>query len=133
MASSSGDSGPPLRDVEYVQFGLFSPEETKRMSVTVEGIQYPQSLERGQPKIGGLMDPRQGPMNKLSNNCVTCQQTYNDCPGHFGHIDLARPVFHVGFLSKTVNILRCVCFSCGRLKVLKWKFLLYRFLKQIIN
>ncbi len=121
MASFTEDSVPKVCEVDYVQFGLFSPDETIRMSVTDEGIQYPQTLERGQQKIGGLMDPRQGPMNK-SSKCDTCNQTYADCPGHFGHINLARPVFHVGFMSKTVNILRCICFSCYKIKVMRQTF-----------
>jgi len=40
-----------------------------------------------------------------------------ECPGHFGHIDLAKPVFHVGFLTKTIKILRCVCFYCSKMLV----------------
>lgn len=40
-----------------------------------------------------------------------------ECPGHFGHIELARPVFHAGFLVKVKKILECICFSCGKLKV----------------
>ena len=38
-----------------------------------------------------------------------------DCPGHFGHLDLAKPVYHPGFLTKTMKILRCVCFYCSKL------------------
>jgi DNA-directed RNA polymerase beta' subunit len=40
-----------------------------------------------------------------------------ECPGHFGHIDLAKPVFHVGFITKTIKILRCVCFYCSKMLV----------------
>jgi DNA-directed RNA polymerase II subunit RPB1 len=36
------------------------------------------------------------------------------CPGHFGHITLAKPVFHVCFMAKIVKIMRCVCFYCSR-------------------
>lgn len=39
----------------------------------------------------------------------------DDCPGHFGHIELCRPVYHCGFIDEVVRILRCVCFSCSRL------------------
>jgi DNA-directed RNA polymerase III subunit RPC1 len=28
-----------------------------------------------------------------------------DCPGHFGFLKLALPVFHVGFFKHTVSIL----------------------------
>jgi len=41
----------------------------------------------------------------------------NDCPGHFGHIELAKPVFHIGFFNKTLRILRCVCYHCSKLLV----------------
>lgn len=41
----------------------------------------------------------------------------SECPGHFGHIELARPCYHHGFMTKVKNILECVCYSCGKLKV----------------
>lgn len=40
-----------------------------------------------------------------------------ECPGHFGHIELAKPVFHVGFISKIMKVMRCVCFFCSKLLV----------------
>lgn len=48
---------------------------------------------------------------------MTCAGNLTDCPGHFGHLELAKPVFHIGFLTKTLKILRCVCFYCGRLLI----------------
>lgn len=86
------------------------------MSVTEGGIKYPETYEGGRPKIGGLMDPRQGVVDRMSR-CQTCAGNMTECPGHFGHIDLAKPVFHVGFLTKTIKILRCVCFFCSKLLV----------------
>ena len=87
------------------------------MSVTHPGgIQYPYTMEGGKPKIGGLMDPRQGVIER-TGRCQTCAGNMTNCPGHFGHIELAKPVFHVGFLSKTVKILRCVCYYCSRLLI----------------
>lgn len=41
------------------------------MSVTDDGIKYPETTEAGKPKIGGLMDPRQGPPDRTSR-CQTC-------------------------------------------------------------
>lgn len=49
--------------------------------------------------------------------CMTCAGNLSDCPGHFGHLELAKPVFHIGFLTKSLKILRCVCFYCGRLLI----------------
>ena len=47
--------------------------------------------------------------------CQTCECSYLDCPGHFGHVTLVKPVFEVGMLDKILTVLRCVCFNCGRL------------------
>ena len=32
-----------------------------------------------------------------------------DCVGHFGHIDLEVPVFHIGFFRLTIKLLQCIC------------------------
>uniref|UniRef100_A0A1B6E299 DNA-directed RNA polymerase subunit n=1 Tax=Clastoptera arizonana TaxID=38151 RepID=A0A1B6E299_9HEMI len=110
------DSKAPLRQVKRVQFGILSPDEIRRMSVTEGGIRFPETMEGGRPKLGGLMDPRQGVIDRMSR-CQTCAGNMSECPGHFGHIDLAKPVFHVGFITKTIKILRCVCFYCSKLLV----------------
>ena len=44
--------------------------------------------------------------------CATCAGNKMDCPGHFGHIELSKPVFHVGFMIKLIKVLKCVCFNC---------------------
>ena len=87
------------------------------MSVTPDGgIRYPYTMEGGRPKMGGLMDPRQGVIDK-SSKCQTCAGNMTSCPGHFGHIELAKPVFHVGYLTKSIKVMRCVCFYCSRLLI----------------
>lgn len=65
-------------------------------------------------KIGGLNDPRLGSIDR-NLKCQTCQEGMNECPGHFGHIDLAKPVFHVGFIAKIKKVCECVCMHCGKL------------------
>ena len=62
------------------------------------------------------MDPRQGVVDRTSR-CQTCAGNMTECPGHFGHIDLAKPVLHPGFMVKTLKVLRCVCFYCSKLLV----------------
>lgn len=84
--------------------------------MTLEGIRYPYTMEAGRPKIGGLMDPRQGPTDKATK-CQTCSGNMAECAGHWGHIDLAKPVFNVIYLTKTIRVLRCVCFYCSKLLV----------------
>uniref|UniRef100_A0A2P2HWC8 DNA-directed RNA polymerase subunit n=2 Tax=Hirondellea gigas TaxID=1518452 RepID=A0A2P2HWC8_9CRUS len=108
------ESKAPLRIVKRVQFGILGPDEIRRMSVTTGGIKYPEVYENGRPKHGGLMDPRQGCIDR-NTRCTTCAGNTTDCPGHFGHMDLAKPVFHVGFITKTMKVLRCVCYYCSKL------------------
>ena len=40
-----------------------------------------------------------------------------ECPGHFGHIELEQPVYHVGYVELTMKALACICHHCGKLKL----------------
>ena len=87
-------SSAPLKNVDHIQFSMLSPEEIKAHSVAK--IDHAQTVdEQNQPKEGGLLDPRMGPMDKHLR-CLTCDENYTDCPGHFGHIELAKPIFNYG-------------------------------------
>lgn len=112
----TSDSKAPVRDPRSVQFGILRPDEIRQMSVTEGGVQYAEIYENGNPKEGGLMDPRQGVIDRTSR-CKTCGGNLAECCGHFGHLELAKPVFHVGFIPKTIKVLRCVCFYCSKLLV----------------
>lgn len=108
-------SSAPLKSVQEIQFGLFSPEETKNMSVC--HIEYPETMDevRHRPREKGLNDPKLGTTDR-GTFCGTCGEKQEFCPGHFGHIELAVPVFHVGFITKIKKILESVCHNCGKLK-----------------
>ncbi|TFK28353.1 RNA polymerase II large subunit [Coprinopsis marcescibilis] len=108
-------SAAPIRKVKEVQFGILSPEEIKAISVAK--IEYPEVMDENthKPKMGGLMDPRLGTIDR-NFKCQTCGEGMAECPGHFGHIDLARAVFHPGFIIKVKKILECICVNCGRVK-----------------
>lgn len=76
--------------------------------MSVGEIEFSEIYENGKPKLGGLMDPRQGVIDKRGH-CMTCTGDMNQCPGHFAHLELAKPVFHIGFLTKTLKVsLRCL-------------------------
>lgn len=85
--------------------------------MSVAKIEHPQVLDgKGKPMRGGLGDLRLGTTDRRIS-CETCTGNMADCPGHFGHIELARPMYHIGFLKTVVSILRCVCFNCSKLLV----------------
>ena len=86
------------------------------MSVIEGGVRFPDIFENGKPKLGGLMDPRQGVVDRNAR-CQTCAGNQTDCPGHFAHIELTRPVFHIGWLSTSIKVLRCFCFFCSKLLI----------------
>nr|KYP66634.1 DNA-directed RNA polymerase II subunit RPB1 [Cajanus cajan] len=98
--------------VRMVQFGILSPDEIRQMSVVQ--IEHGETTERGKPKIGGLSDPRLGTIDRKMK-CETCTASMAECPGHFGHLELAKPMFHIGFLKTVLTIMRCVCFNCSKI------------------
>ncbi|KAH7001654.1 hypothetical protein EDB80DRAFT_722786 [Ilyonectria destructans] len=106
-------SSAPLKTVEEIQFGLMSPEEIKNMSVC--HILYPETMEENKvkPRDGGLNDPLLGSIDRQFR-CKTCNQAMGECPGHFGHIELAKPVYHPGFIKKVKKILEIVCHNCSK-------------------
>lgn len=96
-----------------IKFGLLSPKEYRKMSVT-KVITADTYDDDGFPIEMGLMDPRLGVIDP-GLRCKTCGQRAGECPGHFGHIELAAPVVHVGFAKLIRKILRATCRRCGHL------------------
>ncbi len=107
-----------VRKIGSIQFGLFDPEEIKRGSVV--NVIYPETMESSVPKENGLIDLRMGTTER-GFVCQTCGGTSYECSGHYGHIELAKPMFHVGYISKIKKTLECVCFYCSRIKISKKK------------
>ena len=64
----------------------------------------------GNPTKGGINDLRMGTVDKQLL-CQTCNCNFENCPGHLGHIELAKPVYHIGFIEECKKILSCVCFN----------------------
>ncbi|KAK7750093.1 DNA-directed RNA polymerase II core subunit rpo21 [Diatrype stigma] len=106
-------SDAPLKIIKEIQFGLLSPEEIKNMSVC--RIKYPETMDetRTKPREDGLNDPRLGSVDRQFK-CATCGESMSECPGHFGHIELAKPVYHPGFIKKVKKVLEMVCHNCSK-------------------
>ena len=101
-----------IKKIERINFGLMSPEDIRKMSVV--RVETPDTYDSdGYPIENGLMDPRLGVLDP-SLRCHTCGVRGGDCQGHFGSIELARPVLHVGFGDIIHKILRSTCNECGR-------------------
>ncbi len=103
------------KKIGSISFSLLSPNEIRKMSAT-KVITADTYDDDGFPIAMGLMDPRLGVIEP-GLRCKTCglRVGKDKCPGHFGHIDLAMPVIHVGLVKSIRNCLRATCRSCGRI------------------
>ncbi|WP_256393859.1 DNA-directed RNA polymerase subunit A' [Natronoarchaeum rubrum] len=101
------------KEIGTISFGLMDPEEYREMSAT-KIITADTYDDDGFPIDMGLMDPRLGVIDP-GLECKTCGQHSGSCNGHFGHIELAAPVIHVGFTKLIRRLLRGTCRDCSRL------------------
>jgi DNA-directed RNA polymerase II subunit RPB1 len=100
--------------VKGIQFSVLSPDEIIRGSVLE--VTKTDTYAGNEPVPNGLFDPRMGVLEHNAY-CRTCEQKNIFCPGHFGHIKLARPVFHPLFFENTRKLLKCICHRCSRLLI----------------
>ncbi len=104
-----------FKQVESVVFGLLSPKMIKKMASAK--IVTPELYDKeGYPVDGGLMDVRLGVIDP-GLRCKTCGSKLKECIGHFGYIELARPVLHVKFARIIQTLLRCTCRECGHVLI----------------
>jgi len=103
-----------IDNIKGIRFCILSPDEIKRMSVAE--VYKTDTYVSTEPVVNGLFDPRMGVLdhNKV---CQTCEQKNTFCPGHFGHINLSKPVFYIQFFDIVKKLLKCVCFRCSKLLI----------------
>jgi DNA-directed RNA polymerase II subunit RPB1 len=102
-----------------IQFSILSPDEIRKGSVAE--ITSRDTYINNKPVIGGLFDPRMGVLEP-GLICPTDGLEYMSTPGYHGHIELARPVYYIQYLSTLLKIMKCVCFKCSKLKINKEKY-----------
>lgn len=94
-----------------IQFSFMSEKEIKDFAV----------VEIIDTKLGGpnsLYDPKMGPTSK-SEICETCESNWDDCPGHFGYINLNANFPHPLRSKNILEYLSMFCKDCNRLVVTK--------------
>jgi len=100
------------REIKKLKFRVFSPERIRQVAVCT--VEVPDTYnEDGLPIKNGLMDLRMGVIDP-GLRCKTCGNKIKECKGHFGKIELIRPVVHVGYSKKVYQILAITCRKCGR-------------------
>ena len=104
-----------ISDVRAIAFGLLSPTMIKEMA-TVE-ITKPELYDAdGFPVEGGLADLRLGVIDP-GMRCKVCGGRIRECLGHFGYLQLVKPVINPLFGKKIYDVLRLTCRKCSRLLV----------------
>lgn len=96
----------PTQDVEFILFGIASPEEIRLQAV----------CEIHSCKLTGpntVYDPVMGTMEQ-NEACESCGEMSKDCPGHFGYIQLNAEIAHPMFMRYITNFLKCICDNCSR-------------------
>lgn len=109
--------------IQRIDFSILGNAEIKNMSAldkNTSGLSKCELYDNSEPQHDGLIDLRMG-VTSSDSYCRTCGLGSNYCNGHFGHLTLAQPIFHIGFFdSKTIHdILKCVCTKCSKLLVYK--------------
>ena len=102
-----------LSKVDHISFGILSKEHIEKLSCVevTEGTFYDSN---GDPKLNSLFDPRMGTIER-GRKCKTCEQDYIKCPGHPGHISLAKPIINLQFSDHIVKVAKCICPKCAKL------------------
>ncbi|KAK9470139.1 uncharacterized protein V1510DRAFT_432357 [Dipodascopsis tothii] len=103
----------PPKSIVAVNFGVLSPQEIVQQGKVEVSTRDLFDLEKGrQAKEHGALDRRMGVSNSFTE-CQTCFGKLATCQGHFGHVRLALPVFHIGYFKSIISILHNVCKDCA--------------------
>ena len=101
-----------MHKISGIEFSLMSPMQIKKLSV-IE-ITRPELYDAdGYPVERGVVDHRMGVVDP-GITCRTCGYKLGDCMGHFGHIELVKPVVHPVLAPKIYLLLQATCQKCGR-------------------
>ncbi len=100
------------KKVEKIAFGVISPSWIKKIAAVQ--VASPELYDAdGYPVEKGLMDLSMGVIDP-GLRCKVCGGRMKTCPGHFGYIQLAKPVLNILYMDLIHNLLRCFCNECGR-------------------
>lgn len=101
--------------ISRIKYSVYSPKDIIKQSVVK--VITPEIYDKyGFPVEGGLMDLKMGVIEP-GLICKTDGRNYKDSEGHFGHLELARPILNVNFIDEIAYILKATCQECFRVLV----------------
>lgn len=99
-----------VKEINSIIFGISSTEDMRKKSVYVANVsKYTES------RMNTVYDHRSGSL--FNKKCETCKQCEQQCPGHFGIIELNAVIVHPIFFTHVFNILKIICHYCSRLLI----------------
>ncbi|KAG0209917.1 hypothetical protein BGX28_009884 [Mortierella sp. GBA30] len=101
------------KKIKQIQFGVLSPQEIVNVSEFEVTQRDLYTVQDRQPVKYGMLDLRLGTSDKQAT-CETCGLKQQDCIGHFAHIRLCLPVFHIGYFRAVIVILQNICKTCSK-------------------
>ncbi len=99
--------------ISSIDFSMLSPEMVKNLA-RVRIVTSELYDADGYPVEGGVMDPRLGVIDP-GLHCRTCGGSIGECPGHFGYLELAKPIIHVLYTKSVYHLLKLTCRKCCRI------------------
>ncbi|KAI1624964.1 DNA-directed RNA polymerase III subunit C1 [Exophiala viscosa] len=99
--------------IKELQFGVLSDQDIINQSQVELADRRLFDLDKGRSYAEyGPLDRRMGVSGKR-DICATCGEQLQTCNGHFGHVRLVLPIFHVGYFKKVIQILQSICKDCS--------------------
>ncbi|EXJ88840.1 DNA-directed RNA polymerase III subunit RPC1 [Capronia epimyces CBS 606.96] len=95
--------------IKELHFGVLSDQDIINQSQVELADRRMFDLDKGRTYAEyGPLDRRMGVSGKR-DICQTCGEQLQTCNGHFGHVKLVLPAFHVGYFKKVIQILQSIC------------------------
>lgn len=95
--------------ISEIHFGVLSDQDIINQSQVELADRRMFDLDKGRTYAEyGPLDRRMGVSGKR-DICQTCGEQLQTCNGHFGHVKLVLPAFHVGYFKKVIQILQSIC------------------------
>ncbi|MAH42486.1 DNA-directed RNA polymerase subunit A' [archaeon] len=99
--------------IESINFGFLSPKMIKEMAAVK--IDKPELYDPdGYPIDGGLADLHLGVIDP-GLRCRVCAGAIGQCLGHFGYLELTKPVVHPLYGKHIFMMLKSTCSKCGKI------------------
>ena len=129
-ASSVSKSTGETATIDAILFTMLTSDDIRDMSVVEVTNALSWDERAGKAVVGGPLDCRMG-VSAHRAECATCagvlvsntvhayavgnafDPTNYDCVGHFGHIELAAPVYTPMTIEALYDVLRAFCVFCG--------------------